>query len=117
MRYRALDANGDMQYGASQIEFLVNSPAAFAQAVLTRLQLATGEWFLDKSEGTPWSTQILGVRTQATYDRAIRDRIAGTQGFKSILSYSSNVVGATRKLSVNAKIDSIFGIVTVQGVF
>lgn len=106
-----------MQYGNSQNEFLVNSPAAFAQAVLTRLRLLTGEWFVDVTEGLPASTQILGVRTQPTYDRAIRDRIAGTQGFKSIISYSSSLVGTTRRLSVNARLDSVFGVVTVQGVF
>lgn len=117
MRYRALDANGDMQYGHSQAEFLVDSPATFAQAVYTRLGLATGEWFVDLTEGTPWSTQVLGVRTQATRDRAIRDRIAGTPGFKSIISYSSDLIGNSRKFNVNAKVDSIFGVVTIQGAF
>jgi hypothetical protein len=105
-----------MLYGASQLEFLINSPDTFAQAVQTRLALLTGEWFLDKTEGTPWNTQILGVRTQSTYDRAIRDRIAGTQGFKSIVKYSSNFDGNTRKLTVNAVLDSIFGVVTIQQV-
>ena len=116
MRYRALDANGDMQYGVSQDEFLIDSPAAFAQAVMTRLLLLTGEWFVDVTEGLPVNTQILGVRTQPTYDRAIRDRISGTEGFKSIISYSSVLEGASRKLSVTATLDSIFGVVTIQGV-
>lgn len=105
-----------MQYGASQLEFLVDSPAAFAQAVYTRLRLATGEWFVDTTEGTPWGTQVLGVRTQATRDRALRDRIAGTEGFRSILSYSSSL-DSVRRLHVDAKVDSIFGVVPIQGVF
>lgn len=117
MRYRQLDANGDMIYGHSQAEFLVDSPAAFAQAVYTRLGLATEEWFVDQTEGTPWRTQILGVGTQATRDRAIRDRIAGTEGFLSIISYSSSVDGNTRKFTVNAVINSIFGVVTISRVY
>jgi hypothetical protein len=107
MRYRALDADGDMQFGQSQNDFLINSPAAVAQAVLTRLRLIQGEWYLDNTEGTPWSTEILGVRTRPTYDRALRDRISGTQGVKSILEYSSNLDG--RRLTVQARIDTIYG--------
>lgn len=107
MRYRALDTSGDMQFGQSQRNFLIDSPEAVAQAALTRLRLIRGEWFLDNTEGTPWSTEILGVRTRPTYDRAIRDRISGTQGVKSILSYSSSLTG--RALTVQAKIDTIYG--------
>lgn len=107
MRYRALDAAGDMTFGASQVNFLVNSPETVAQAVLTRLRLLKGEWFLDNTAGTPWSTEILGVRTRPTYDRAIRDRISGTQGVVSILSYSSSLVG--RRLTVTAKVANVYG--------
>ena len=106
-----------MQYGASQIEFLVDSPAAFAQAVMTRLGLSKGEYFVDTSQGTPWATQVLGVRTQDTRDQALRDRMSGTIGFKSIISYSSELIGNSRKFNVNARLDSIWGEVTITGVF
>lgn len=102
-----MTSDGDMNYGASQLEFLVNSPAAVAQAILTRLKLIRGEWFLDSSVGMPWRTEVLGVRTQPTYDRAIRDCISNTQGFSAFVSYSSEVV-APRRLQVNAEVTTIY---------
>lgn len=114
MRYRALDQNGDATFGASQQNFLINTPEAVAQGVRTRLGLLRGEWFLDKTEGMPWSTEVIGVRTRPTYDRAIRDRILGSQGVTSIISYSSQVV--ERSLRVQVRIDTIYGPIDLEEV-
>lgn len=109
MRYRALSDDGDYTFGRGQGNFLVDSSAAVAQAVRTRLALATGEWFLDSSEGTPYSTQVLGVRTAATYDPALRGRILGTPGVRALLSYESTRDPDIRKLTVRALADTIYG--------
>lgn len=109
MRYRALDADGDFTFGRSEANFLINSPAAVAQSVLTRLRLWQGEWFLDTTEGTPWSQQILGRNTQAIYDLAIRTRVLDTDGVTSIADYSSSLDAAARKLTVTMKINTAFG--------
>lgn len=114
MRYRALSPTGDYVFGQGTTEFLVNTPAAVAQAVQTRLRLASGEWFLDLDEGTSYSTEILGEGTLQTYDLAIRDRILGTPGVISIEDYASVLNGQTRGLIVAAKISTVFGIVTIQ---
>lgn len=114
MRYRALDAAGDMTFGAGSTNFLVNTPDAVAQAVMTRLRLLTGEWFLDTREGTPYASQILGRNTEATYDQAIRERILDTEGVDELVSYSSSLVG--RRLSVEATIDTVYGQATLSGV-
>ncbi len=114
MRYRALDADGDMTFGLGPRNFLVNTPEAVAQAVMTRLRLLAGEWFLDSEEGTPYTTQILGRNTEATYDQAIRERILDTQGVTALASYSSSLVG--RRLSVDATIDTIYGQATLSEV-
>ena len=111
MRYRVLDANGDMTFGQGSANFLVNSPAAVGQAVLTRLKLLTGEWFLDQTEGTPYSTEILVEGGRLTADQAIRGRILGTQGVTEIVSYSSSLAG--RALNVEATIDTLYGEITV----
>jgi hypothetical protein len=108
MRYRTLDANGDYSFGRGGANFLVNSPPAVAQAVLTRLLLLLGEWYLDTTEGTPWATQILGEHTQATYDAAIRNRVIGTEGVTDIVSYSS-FLSQERSLSVNMTINTVYG--------
>lgn len=114
MRYRTLDANQDMTFGSGGANFLVNSPAAVAQLVQTRLLLFSGEWFLDTLEGTPYATQILGVRTALTRDAAIKARILGTQSVTGITAYSSSVQG--RAFRVQATIDTLYGQATIQAV-
>lgn len=114
MRYRALDADGDMTFGAGQANFLINSPAAVGQAVQTRLLLFRGEWFLDTTEGTPWATEILGKNTEPTRDAALRDRILGTEGVTEITAFTAVVSG--RSLTVSATINTLYGQTTVEAV-
>lgn len=111
MRYRALDADNDMQFGLGGLNYLVNTPEGVAQAVRTRLLLLTGEWFLDTTEGTPYAEQVLGFGTQSTRDLAIRTRILETQGVSDIVEYSSEVIG--REFIVTAKIDTVYGLATI----
>lgn len=116
MRYRALDANGDYVAGRNG-QFLVNSPQCVAQAVMTRLKLWAGEWFLDSSEGVPYWTDILGYGTQNTRDFAIKDCILNTPGVTGILDYSSGV-DAQRKMTVSVTIQTQYGAtapITFQG--
>lgn len=113
MRYRALDSNGDYNVGTKAV-FLINTPAAVAQAVQTRLNLAVGEWFLDDREGLDLA-KILGVRTQSTRDFEIQQRILGTPGVKSIINYQSNESG--RAFSVVATIDTIYGPTQITGTY
>ncbi|MFP5675558.1 hypothetical protein ACLD26_23020, partial [Salmonella sp. 741265100_HSA] len=54
MRYRREDGEGDYTFGGGDDTWLINSPEAVAQAVKTRFALWYGQWFLDKTEGTPW---------------------------------------------------------------
>lgn len=109
MRYRALSEDGDYTFGQGRLNFLVDLPATVAQAVKTRLLLLFGEWFLDTTDGTPYSTQVLGTNTRATYDQAIRQRVLETEGVTEIVSYSSAVDGDSRKLTVTMTINTIFG--------
>ena len=112
MKYRAQDPAGDYQFGRSNI-FLVDSPAAVAQAIKTKLLLATGEWFLDSDEGTPYSTQVLGYGTQDTRDLAIRDRILSVPGVTEIVSYTSSV-SADRRFTVAAVVSTKYGTSSVS---
>lgn len=112
MRYRRLDEDGDMTFGAGAADFLVDSREAVAQAIRTRLDLWAGEWFLDVEEGTPWGAEVLGVGTGPTRDAAIRDRILGTPGVTAITSYSSAVSG--RSFTVSATVATLYGETTVE---
>lgn len=116
MRYRKLDADGDMTFGHGQQDFLRDTPDAVAQAVVTRLRLLAGEWFLDLADGTPWQAGVMGKHTQATYDPVIRRRILQTEGVTGISEYTSVFDGAARRLTVTATIDTVYGHATFQEV-
>ena len=116
MRYRQLSSSGDYTFGQGQANFLINSPAAVAQAVKTRLALWAGEWFLDTTVGTPWTTQVLGKNTQSLYDMAIRARVLATPGVTSIANYSSSFDSIARSLAVNMTINTQYGSTTVSTV-
>jgi len=111
-----MDGNGDMAFGAQQADFFRDQPAAPAQAVLTRLRLWLGEWFIDSSEGTPYQQAVLGMHTQQTAEPAMRRRILETEGVTGIESFAVEYDKEERKATVNAIINTLYGTVTVQGV-
>jgi hypothetical protein len=117
MRVRAQDANGDYTFGSGSNNFLVNSPQAVLQCVETALSLFQGTWFLDKTAGMPWNTQVLGFNTQSLYDTAIQNTIRGVQGVTGISSYSSSLNKQTRELSVTAVITTAFGDAVLNSLF
>ena len=111
MRYRALSATGDHQFGRAGI-FLTNSPEAVRQAVQTRLSLWTGEWFLDLQEGTPYEELILGFNNQGLRDQIIKERVLETQGVDEITDYQS-VKSADRRLAISITINTVYGQTTI----
>lgn len=116
MKYRKLDAAGDMIFGNQSSDFYRDQPEAVAQAVLTRLKLWTGEWFLDTTEGTPWQQAVLGTGNARTAEPVIRARILGTQGVNEIIALSLNVDHDSRTATISAEIDTVYGQTTMQGV-
>jgi hypothetical protein len=117
MRYRTLDANGDYTFGQAGQNFLVDEPAAVAQAIQTRLKLIQGEWFLDQTVGTPYNTQILGAGTESTRDLAIQTVILETQGVTEIVDYASFLDPSTRQFTVAATVNTQFGQTTITQAF
>lgn len=109
MRYRREDENGDYTFGQGDNSFLVNSPETVRQAILTRLELWQGEWFLNTKEGTPYQQSVVGKQQAGIASLAIRDRISGTPGVRSILSFDSTFDGDTRRLTFTATVDTIYG--------
>lgn len=109
MIYRKLDDNGDYTIGLRSGNFLVDSPEAVGQAVTTRLRLIQGEWFLDTTTGTPYSSKILGTGKTDTYAQAIKQVILGTQGVKSLISFNGVIDHNTRTVLISATIDTIYG--------
>lgn len=108
IRYRQLDQNGDMSWGANLANFYIDNGQAVAQAVLTRLRLWLGEWFLDTSQGVPYLTKVFGKNTQATADTVIRSIILGTLGVTSIASYQSVFNRQTRAITIQCSVYTQF---------
>jgi hypothetical protein len=120
MRYRKLDENRDMTFGRSAGNIYHDQVDAVGQAILTRLLLFTGEWFLDRTEGTPWGGfpfnrqvveqgRILAEHTQLSRDAAIKDRVISTFGVLAISNYGSSFDPTGRGFSVNMTVDTIYG--------
>ena len=103
------DEGRDMTFGHGAADFFVDQPEAPAQACETRLQLFLGEYFLDRREGTPWRTRVLGKRTNDTRDPVVRSRILGTPGVTGLPSYNSRLDRDSRAFSAAATIDTAYG--------
>lgn len=106
--------DGDYVFGPAG-RFLADSPEAVAQAVLTRVRLYVGEWFLDKRVGLN-KDAILGYGTQQTRDAEVKSRILDTQGVLRITDYSSQVDATTRAFTVTCTVDTIYGRATINEV-
>lgn len=113
MRYRKLAPDGDYQLGHGEADYYVDDPLGVAQAVKTRLALLSGEWFLDLVEGTPYATHVWGKQTRETYDPILRRRILQTQGVRGLVSYESAWDAETRRLTVTAEIDTVYGLASL----
>lgn len=109
MKYRALDANGDYSFGNGNGNFYKDVPEAVRQAVVTRLRLWSGEWFLDTTEGTAWQAGVLGKTAKATADGVIRERVLNTMGVSGITAFSSSVNADLRTYTVAVTISTIYG--------
>ncbi len=109
MRYRKLDENGDYVIGGGETDFWIDVPQTVAQSVMTRLLLWEGEWFLDTTDGTPYSQEILGYGNSTLRDMAIKSRILDTSGVTSINDYESSVDPVTRALIVSCTIQTAYG--------
>lgn len=108
MRLRKQDSQGDMCFGYGANDIYNNQAEGVAQLVGTRLNLWTGEWFGDVTEGTPWNNRVLGEHTRRAYDAVLRRRILETEGVESILQFQSTL-GSNRKLTVSTTLNTIYG--------
>lgn len=117
IRYRILDANGDMTFGRGS-QNLTYGSYAVGQAIQTRLKLLKGEWFEDTEDGLPLFQQMLGKRYSVNnlqiVDSLIRERILGTTDVTEITEYSSNFSSEDRTYSFTAKVNTNYGIITIS---
>ncbi|MBM4311866.1 MAG: hypothetical protein FJ119_13095 [Deltaproteobacteria bacterium] len=116
MKYRAQDIDDDYIFGNGIADFLIDSAEAVAQAILTRLRLWVGEWFLDTSEGTPYEQAVLGTNKMNSIEPAIRDRILETEGVESIEEFQLVWDSQARRIEIIAEVNTIYGPAPLNGV-
>ena len=112
MRVRKLDVDGDMQFGHGSLDMYQNSAEGVAQCVMTRLALWQETWFLDVDEGTPWLQDALGKRMLV--ESVVKDRILGTDGVESIEDFEAILGPDTRRITITATINTIYGSTSVE---
>ena len=116
MRYRAQDLDGDYRFGNGMADFHIDNAEAVAQAIMTRLRLWVGEWFLDTAEGTPFEQAVLGTGKMNSVEPAIRDRILDTEGVDEIVSFQLIWDSNARRLELIAEVNTIYGPAPLSGV-
>lgn len=120
MRYRKLDSDDDYSFGNGQLDFWINVPDAVGQQVKTRLLLWLGEWYLDITEGTPYIQGILGKHSLQQADTTVQQRVLdsvdeqGNPTVTDLASYTSQLDGNSRAMSVEMELDTIYGPTPVQ---
>ncbi len=101
MKYRRLDADGDMM-GIRVKDFHLEGADAVGAAIRSRLLSFQGEWWEDEEEGVPFEALIgrMDEEREQVADALIRERIMGTEGVVSIDDYRVDVEGRTRTVYV-----------------
>lgn len=80
---------------------LVDGLDAISQHVRLRLLTLRGEWFLDRTAGTPYLQSIFGkVASLDPVASILRDKILATPGILSFESFSLELDPRTRELSL-----------------
>ena len=115
MIYRKLDSVGDMVYGQGALDFL-SGVDAVAQACKTRLQLYTGSFWRDTSDGIAMFQSILGKGDNELADSLIQNRISGTQGVIGIVNYFSQFDRTVRSYSFQAEVQTVYSVTVISGV-
>ena len=117
LRYRKLDEDGDMMFGAVQSPML-NKLDAMPQLIRTRLLTFEGEWW-ESDDGLPLFTEILG-RPQSEDDRlsaelAIINYLTETVGIISVYDVFSEFI-PFRGFHFQCRVQTVYGEVEVDQV-
>ena len=87
MRSLALDpVTGDLVLTAGRLG-LVSGADVVAQRLRNRLRLWRGEWFIDRTVGIPYLTQVFGKVPQSQVEALLRAAILSCPGVATLLSF------------------------------
>jgi len=107
-----LDANGDWAVDNGAVQF-ASGKQEIAQSIATRLRTILGEWFLNTELGLPWFSRILRKNpNSAEVENIFVKAIADSPGVTSIDEFKMSYIKETRKLLVEARINSVDGVIS-----
>lgn len=107
MIIRAVDSNGDWLFG-SGFQTFKKDLAAIEQNIQTRLKSWKGDSFSQPAEGVDYYN-FLDIGTKPLLDADIKRVILQSEGVIKMTSYISEITRATRKITVQAQIVTIYG--------
>lgn len=109
MRVRALDGNGDWQFGKGQNDYKVNQDA-IAQSIQTRLKSFLGDCFFNIGAGIDWFN-LLGSKNEIALNLSVSAIILNTQNVTGIKELSF-VVDTDRRVTIHYKVQTVFSILS-----
>ena len=112
MKTRALDINGDFQFGRG-LQSYVTEKDALSQNILTRLRQWVGDCFFAPNEGVDWNN-YLDIGRKKLLDLDVKRVILQTVGVLRISSFTSTLNAETRNVVISASIVTIFGTILFE---
>lgn len=92
---------------------LATEQEALAQLCESRLMMFKNDYFLDKTQGIPYITQVFVKSTDiALTDSFFKNVLLTTPGVNSLISYKGDYDGKLRKYNINFKVDTSEGTIT-----
>ena len=112
MKTRALDANGDWQFGKG-LQSYVTEANALKQNVMTRLRQWKGDCFFAITDGVDYNN-YLDIGRKNMLDLDIKRIILQTAGVLRISKYTSTLSATERNITIDASIVTIFGTIELR---
>lgn len=115
MSQLSMTDDGDIYIEKNKFK-LVDRKSEVRQRLLQNLRTFFGEWFLDKSLGLPYHQVIFEKGTPTSVMESVFiDEILKTKDVTNLLKFAPlEMEPATRELTVDFEVATIFGTVTVQ---
>jgi hypothetical protein len=110
MKSRALDSDGDWQFGRG-LQSYVTEANALKQNILTRLRQWKGDCFFATTEGVDYNN-YLDIGRKNDLDRDIKRVILQTAGVLRISDFTSTLNRDSRNVTISLQVSTIFGTLT-----
>lgn len=113
MRVRAIDSDGDWQFGKGRNDYKRDLQAV-VQKIATRLRSFLGDCFFATGDGIDWFN-LLGARSTLPLELAIAATILNTAEVTGLIQLSLSLDPLTRNVTITFAVNTVYS--TANGVF